>query len=174
MKKTMKNLSILTFLILLFSNCKNSNTQNFSTKTVSDTIFSFVTVDFYRETSKDSHHYSTTLSLKKGILYYDYNYGGYPAPETKHKQLDVNDSIINSIKAKLKELSLYQNYKKRFPVNEKVYIVETGISLNIITDTEKFALSVDGGLSNNIKDSVKDNMSHFFAYVQQLFSEQSK
>jgi hypothetical protein len=165
---------ILVFIILLFANCKNSNTQNSSTKTVGDTIFSFVTVDFYRETSKDSHHHSTTLSLKKGILYYDYNYGGYPAPETEHKQMDVNDSIINTIKAKLKELSLYQNYKKRFPVNEKVYIVETGISLNIITDTEKYALSVDGGLSNNIKDSVKDNMSQFFAYVLHLFSEENK
>lgn len=167
----MKKAILLFPIILLFVNCKNSTTQNNITNNTSDTGFSFVIVDSYRETSKDSHSYSTTLSLQNGVLNYDYKYHGFPDNQTAHKQRDLSNSEINSIKSKMKELSLYQNYKKKFPVNEKVYMVETGMSLTIITDTVKYTLSVNGGMPMDIKDSVNDHMSVFFSYVMNLFSE---
>ncbi len=165
----MKKLTLLLVTVLLIFGCKNSNTQNTSKKLVSDTIFSFVTVDSYSESSKDSHNYSTTLSLKKGVLYYDYDYNGYPANEEEHKQMNLNDSIIIAIKVKLKELSLYKNYEKKYTVNEKNYRVETGIRLYITTDTSKYILSIDGGRPMEIKDEVNDNLSIFFSYVENLF-----
>jgi len=167
----MKNFLMFFWGVLLFASCKNSNTQNTSINIVSDTIFSFVTVDSYSESSKDSHNYSETLSLKKGVLYYGYIYKGFPDDETEHKQINLNDSIINSLKAKLKKLSLYKNYKKRYSINEKTYRVETDISLYITTDTNKYILSVDGGRPMYITDSVNDNMSIFFSYVMNLFPE---
>ncbi len=138
----MKKIILLFPLFLLFVNCKNSTTKNSNT---SESAFSFVIVDSYRESSKDSHSYSTTLSLKDGVLNYDYNYSGFPENKKEHKEKDLSHSDINSIKLKMQELSLYQNYEKKFPVNEKVYIVETGMRLTIIADTVKYSLCVNGG-----------------------------
>lgn len=165
----MKNVFILSLILLLFATCKNSNTQNLSTVLVIDTAFKFVIRDYYDETSKDSHHYSKTYSLKSGILYYDYDYNGYPDNEEEHKQKQLNDSAIDIIKAKLKELTLYQSYKKKFPLEERGMITESGYSLFIKTGSIKYDLQVSGPRPMDIQDKAYDNLAIFYSFIENLF-----
>ncbi len=46
--------------------------------------FSFTLTDLYHESSKDSHSYTKTYTLKSGVLYYDYEYRGFPDDKDEH------------------------------------------------------------------------------------------
>jgi hypothetical protein len=169
----MKNILIVTMTIMLFSNCKNSNTQNNQAKPVSDTLFYFSVSYSFSETSKDSHRYTQNFILKKGILYYDYIYGGFPAMEEDHQQKQLNDSIIDGIKAKLKELSLYQNYKKDYPGRKDVFKTESDHSLTIETGTSKYSMSVSrtGPSDEKNDDEVENKISEFYYFILQIFPQ---
>lgn len=165
----MKTILVLPMIFLLLAICKNSNTQNISVAQLSDTVFAFTIRSYYNETSKDSHNYSKTFSLKSGILYYDYDYNGYPDNEEEHKQKTLNDSTIQVIKVKLKELSLYQNYKKTFPIDKSGFVSESGYSLSITTDSVKYYILVNGARPIEIDDKVYENLSGFYYFINTLF-----
>jgi len=164
----MRTAFIFLLVFLLFA-CKNSITQNIVPLT--DTVFSFVINDYYRESSKDSHSYSKVFSLKSGVLYYDYVYRGYPDDEEKHSQKQLNDSVISLIKDKLEELSLYQNYKKTFPIDKTGMITESGYSFSIITDTSKYNIQVSGCRPIEIEDKVYDKLSEFYYFISKIFPQ---
>jgi hypothetical protein len=157
--------------ILLFATGNNSCTQNISIIPVTDTIFSFIISDFYRESSKDSHSYSKEFSLKSGVLYYDYVYSGYPDNEEKHTQKQLNDSIISLIKVKLNELSLYQNYRKEFPIDRTGMITESGYSFSVTTDTARYNIQVSGNRAIEIDDKVYEKLSEFYYFINNLFPQ---
>jgi hypothetical protein len=171
MKKTMKNLLIIILTIILFSNCKNSSTQNNQVKPISDTTFYFCIKDFYNETSKDSHHYFKTFSLEKGVLYYDYVYNGFPGHEEAHDEKQLNDSTINTIKEKLKELSLYMNYTRKFPIEKTGLSSESGYLLTIIADTSQYSVSISGDIPYDINDEVYNHLSNFNYFINNLFTQ---
>jgi len=140
---------------------------------VSDTLFAFSVSYSFSETSKDSHHYSKNFNLKSGILYYNYSYSGYPAVEEDHKQKQLNDSTIDLIKSKLKELSLYQNYNKNFPGKKDVFSTETVYSLTIETGSVKYSLSVSrsGPTDVNKEDEVETHISEFNSFINTIFPQ---
>jgi hypothetical protein len=171
MKQTMKNILIIMMTIMLFTNCKNSNTQNNQVKPISDTTFYFCIKDFYNETSKDSHHYYKMYYLKAGVLYYEYKYRGFPSEEDFTDSKQLNDTLINDIKAKLSKLSLNRNYNRYFPVDRNGMVSESGLSLNIRYDTVKYNLEVSGEIPYDINDSIYNHLSEFRYYINTLFPQ---
>jgi hypothetical protein len=167
----MKNTLIISLILLLFTMCKISFTQNLNKVQIRDTTFSFTIGSYYNEISKDSHNYSKTFSLKSGILHYDYDYNGYPDNEEEHKQKQLNDSSIDVIKAKLKEFSLYQNYKKAFPLEKNGLVTESGYSLIVTTDSAKYEIHLSGPRPMDIDDKVYESLSIFYYFINTLFEK---
>lgn len=167
----MRKILVISLALLLLATYKNLNAQDVRTTQVSDTVFSFTIRNYYDERSKDSHNYSKSYTLKSGILFYDYDYNGYPDDEEEHKQKKLNDSTIIAIKIKLKELSLYQNYKKSFPVDEGGFRAESGSSLTITTDSVKYYIQVNGGRPIDMEDKMYENLSEFYYYINSLFEK---
>ncbi|MFH2143213.1 MAG: hypothetical protein ABIJ97_12370 [Bacteroidota bacterium] len=167
----MRNVLLFLVVLMILASCKNSNTQNISVLSEVDTSFSFFLSDYYRESSKDSHSYSKAFSLKSGVLYYDYKYHGYPDNDEKHNQKQLNDSAITAIKTKMQELSLYQNYKKTFPINESGFISESGYTLSIITDTAKYSILVNGGRPMDIDDEIYNKLSELYYFINKIFPQ---
>ncbi len=132
-------------------------------------MFSFTLTDSYEEQSKDSHKISKTFSLSSGVLRYVYRTSGVLAGNDESKELPANDSMVAEIRDKLKVLALYTNYDKKIPVNEKVYVVRTGKKLTIQDGTEKYSISVTGGLQANIKDEVNDKLAAFEGFISYKF-----
>lgn len=167
----MRNTLVFLNTLLLLVSCNISCTQNTKTVAGADTVFSFAIKDYYDESSKDSHEYSKTYSLKKGVLYYDYVYTGYPDDEEKHSKKDLNDEAVEKIKTKLKDLSLYCNYKKEFPIDERGMITKTGYILSITTDTAKYRILVSGNRPIEIEDEVYNKLSEFFSFLSYILPE---
>lgn len=170
----MKNILILILLALVFCNCRNSITrtnQNVAVQIVCDTVFAFSIQKYYDERSKDCNHYYNMFSLKSGVLYYDYVYKGFPDDEEEHDKKQLNDSIIHIIKEKLKELSLYQDYSKKFPLKKSGFITESGYSMTIRNDSAKYALSVSGPGNMEIDDKIYLHLSDFYYYINTIFPQ---
>ncbi|MFH2094992.1 MAG: hypothetical protein ABIJ16_04765, partial [Bacteroidota bacterium] len=117
------------------------------------------------------HRYSTTFSLKSGVLYYDYSYHGFPDNDEKHNQKQLNDSTITAIKEKIRELSLYQNYKKSFPINDNGFITESGYSFSVTTDTAKYDILVNGSRPMDIDDEIYNKLSELFYFISAIFPQ---
>ena len=152
--------------VFLFFISTPSATQVYHTEADPDTTLSFVYTDNYREISKDSHHYTTSWSLKNGKLIYDYNYGGFPGPEILHDEILVSDSVIQLYRKMLKELRLYLNYNIRYPVNKAGMTVESGKSLYFTDGKESFKITIDGGRPININDEKSTKLSEFKYFVE--------
>jgi hypothetical protein len=132
-------------------------------------VFSFTLTDSFEEQSKDSHKISKTYSLSSGVLRYVYMTSGVLAGNDESKELPANASMVAEIKDKLKSLALYTNYDKKIPVNEKCFVVRTGKKLTIQDGTEKYSISVTGGLSAYIKDEVNDKLAAFEGFLSYKF-----
>jgi hypothetical protein len=167
----MKNLIILFLVVLSFVCCKNANTQKPENTSVSDTSFKMTLSDYYEERSKDSHNYSKTYSVESGVLYYDYLYRGYPDDEEFHDKKQMNDSLISKIKLKIEELSLYRNYEKKFPSDESGYFTESGSTLSVTTDTEKYYIKISGPRPIEIDDEVYNKLSEFYYFLDSVFPQ---
>jgi len=158
-------------IITALASCKNPLTPKCENKPISDTLFSFSIRKFYNESSKDSHHYYQMFSLKKGVLFYDYVYKGFPNDEEEHKKKILNDSIILLIKIKLNELELYQDYSKEYPVNNSGFRSESGYSLIINTDTSDYSLMVKGKIPYDVDNEVYNNLSAFYYFIHSVFPQ---
>ena len=165
----MKTLIILFSVIAL--SCKSNPQHNLSGNSMTDTTFSFVLFDSFDETSKDSHHYTKTLSLKSGILHYDYVYRGFPDDTEEHKEMPAGESMIKTIREKIRELRLDTNYVKRYPVNERGFIVRTGMHLTIEDGANKYSVSVTGGRPMDINDEIDNKMSQLYYFVNRFFEK---
>jgi hypothetical protein len=74
--------------------------------------FSFTLTDSYNETSKDSHQYSKTYSLKGKVLRFEHSHSGFPDDKEEAKEVRANDSMVSAIKDKIKDRGLHTNYEK--------------------------------------------------------------
>ncbi len=163
----MKTLILLIGVIAL--SCKSNPPQNHEGNSMSDTTFTFVLTDSFNETSKDSHHYSKSLSLKSGVLRYDYVYRGFPDDEEEHKELPADDSMVRAIREKIRELGLDTNYVRRYPVDERGFIVRTGMHLTVQDGSVKHSVSVTGGRPMDIDDIFDHKMSELYSFVNRFF-----
>ena len=164
-------LKVLIFLVFFIMSCKSSSQQTQTEIVMTDTTFSFVLLDSFDETSKDSHHYTKTLSLKSGVLHYDYVYRGFPDNTEEHKEMPADESMIKTIREKIRELRLDTNYVKRYPVNERGFIVRTGMHLTIQDGVNKYSVSVTGGRPMDINDELNDKMSKLYYFVNRYFEK---
>jgi hypothetical protein len=164
-------LKVLIFLGVIIMSCKSSSQQTQTEIVMTDTTFSFVLTDSFDETSKDSHDYSKTLSVKSGVLHYDYVYRGFPDDQAEHKEMPADESMIKAIRDKIKELRLDTNYVKRYPVNERGFIVRTGMHLTIQDSADKYSISVTGGRPMDINDRLNDKMSELYYFVNRYFDK---
>ncbi len=159
----------ILFISLIAVSCKSELKQSPPVNNMTDTTFSFVLTDFFDESSKDSHHYSKSFSLKSGILRYDYIYRGFPDNQEEHKELPADDSMITAIKEKINTLDLVTNYDKKFPVNERGFIVRTGKRLTLFQDTVKYSVSVTGGRPMDMKDEMYNKLSQLYYFLDRYF-----
>ncbi|MFH0895922.1 MAG: hypothetical protein V2A54_15925 [Bacteroidota bacterium] len=164
----MKLLIFLCASFFVTASCSQSSVKDANNTTIIDTTFSFYLTESFHETSLDSHWYTSTYSIKNGVLSYDYVYGGFPAPEKKHKDTTLSEKDFISIKEKLKELKLFINYKKTFPVEKKGLIVETCNSLQINDADKIYKISISGGRPMDLVDEVGNRLSEFEYFVKQL------
>ena len=165
----MKTMIVLISMIAL--SCKTNPQQNLTANCMTDTTFSFVLADSFDETSKDSHHYTKTLSLKSGVLHYDYVYRGFPDNTEEHKEMPADESMIKTIREKIRELRLDTNYVKRYPVSERGFIVRTGMHLTIQDGANKYSVSVTGGRPMDINDEINNKMSQLYYFVNRFFEK---
>jgi hypothetical protein len=163
---------IFIIALAFLAMCGNSTIKNGPMK---NSTFSFEMSKSYRETSLDSHSYSDTYSLKSGTLSYDYIYSGYPAPDSKHLQMELDEIAISSIKDKLINLGLFKNYKKDFPIEKKSGPRnEQSYSLVINSDTTSYNISFDGNIPIDIDDEVYNSLSAFWSYISALINKTEK
>jgi hypothetical protein len=167
----MKIYLLFPLLIWHFNGCKPGSHPAISQISPADTSFSLTICESFDEQSKDSHHYSTTLTLKSEALYYDYIYRGFPDDKTEHKEKSLHDSDITTVKNKIKELSLTMNYNKAYPFNDRGFVVKTGISLKIRTDSAAYSISVTGGRPMDINDEMNNKLYRLYYFLNNYFDK---
>jgi hypothetical protein len=167
---TMRLHCVLILSLLAGSGCGGSALKVSAVAPGPDAAFSFVYSEYFHETSKDSNSHRTSYTMKNGRLVYDYVYVGYPDPgnSKKHREIRVDRDSVERLRAKLKELQLYMNYSKSYPVEKRGMTINTGRSLCITDGDGSYRITVTGGLPLDIHDRVGDRLSEFGVFVERL------
>ncbi|MBN1535070.1 MAG: hypothetical protein JXA20_20545 [Spirochaetes bacterium] len=166
-----KNLFVLLAPLLLLPGCTGSPVKVTEVSSGADAAFHFVYSEYLHETSKDSHSHRTSYALKNGRLVYDYAAIGHPGPDKRHRELTVNHAAVDAIRKKLRELQLYTNHARSFPVEKRGATVHTGRMLCLTDGDRSYKITVAGGRPRDMKDRVGDRLSEFRSFIEKYFSK---